>query len=214
MRWELGSVSLEKERLHKLFELLLQRCISSPPVVIFSYLYHYRLMNIYLIPLAINQQCLVLAQVFATLGIRSSLEPAPVFIDMPSSKVLSMYASISLVLALPVVWRYLVHSLPNVELAISDQLKKRNTVSTKYLGLLSALHSVLFYNRYFISRRHSLSNRDWKYSNYMHLYGLAAMYANSHNGQNGWLVDTNITISACLGQCLCYDFTTATMFLD
>lgn len=169
MRWELGSVSLEKEWLHKLLEILLQRCISSPPVVIFSYLYHYRLMNIYLIPLAINQQCLVLAQVLATPGIRSSLEPAPVFTDMPSSKVLRMYASTSLVLTLSVVWRHLVHSLPNAELAISDQLKKRNVVSPSSLRLLSVLHSVLPYSRYFLSKRHSLSNRDWKYCNYMYL---------------------------------------------
>lgn len=147
MRWEVGSGSLEKEWLHKLLEILLQRCISSPPVVIFSYLYHYRLMNIYLIPLAIDQQCLVLAQVLAASGIRSSLEPAPVFTDTPSSKVLSVSASTSLVLALPVVGRHLVHSLPNAELAISDQLQKRNMVSTNSLGLLSVLHSVLFYSR-------------------------------------------------------------------
>ena len=116
------SVSLEKEWLYKLFEILLQRCISSPPVAILSYLYHYRLMNIYLISLAINQQCLVLAQVLATSGIRHSLEPAPVFIDVPLSKVLSVYVSTSLVLAVPVAWRYLLHSLPSVDLVVSDQL--------------------------------------------------------------------------------------------
>lgn len=147
MRWELDSVSLEKEWLYKLFEILLQRCISSPPVAILSYLYHYRLMNIYLISLAINQQCLVLAQVLATSGIRHSLEPAPVFIDMPSSKVLSVYVSTSLVLAVPVAWRYLLHSLPSVDLAVSDQLKKRSMVSTNTLRLLPVPHSVLFYSR-------------------------------------------------------------------
>lgn len=147
MRWELDSVSLEKEWLYKLFEILLQRCISSPPVAILSYLYHYRLMNIYLISLAINQQCLVLAQVLATSGSRHSLEPAPVFIDMPSSKVLSVYVSTSLVLAVPVAWRYLLHSLPSVDLAVSDQLKERSMVSTNSLRLLSVPHSVLFDSR-------------------------------------------------------------------
>lgn len=147
MRWELDSVSLEKEWLYKLFEILLQRCISSPPIAILSYLYHYRLMNIYLISLAINQQCLVLAQVLATSGIRHSLEPAPVFIDVPLSKVLSVYVSTSLVLAVPVAWRYLLHSLPSVDLVVSNQLKKRIMVSTNSLRLLSVPHSVLFYSR-------------------------------------------------------------------
>lgn len=144
-------------------------------------------MNIYLIPSAINQQCLVLAQVLATSGIRRSLEPAPVSIDMPwVCMVLSMYASTSLALALPGVWRDL-HSLPSVDLTISDQVKERSMVSTNSLRPLSVSHRVLFDSRQFVSRRHSLSEIE-SIVTMCTCYGLwMVMCANSFTQWAEWL---------------------------